>query len=289
MADDMASDETGTIPPEPKGRVLSIAGSDPSGGAGIQADIKTISALGGYASTAITALTVQNTLGVTGTHLVPADIVAGQIGAVLSDIGADAIKTGMLPTREIIETVAAALGDQVSRIPLVADPVMVASSGAVLIEDDAIEAMKKVLIPRAYVLTPNAPEAEKLTGMTVDDVDAQRAAGEKLMEMGATNVLVKGGHIEGSQIIDVLVTPKGVRLFTRPRIKTKNTHGSGCTLASAIAAYLAQGFPVDQSVEKAGDYLHEAIVRAPGFGAGHGPVNHGWPLAEMGLARLAGG
>lgn len=285
----MASDETDTTPPEPKGRVLIIAGSDPSGGAGIQADIKTVSALGGYASTAITALTVQNTKGVTDTHHVPRDIVAGQIEAVLSDIGADAIKTGMLPTREIIETVVDTLGDRVSRIPMVVDPVMVASSGAVLVEQDAIDAIKHLLVPRAFLLTPNAPEAEQLTGVKIEDVDAQRVAGEMLIEMGATNVLVKGGHVEGSQIVDCLVTPKGVRLFTRPRIRTKNTHGTGCTLASAIAAYLAQGFPVDQSVEKAGDYLHEAIQRAPGFGEGHGPVNHIWPLAESGLARLAGG
>ncbi|TGY90439.1 bifunctional hydroxymethylpyrimidine kinase/phosphomethylpyrimidine kinase [Marinicauda algicola] len=282
----MASDET--IPPEPRGRVLSIAGSDPSGGAGIQADLKTIAALGGYGATAITALTVQNTRGVTATHHVPADIIAGQIEAVLSDIGADAIKTGMLATSSVIETVADTLGDRVAKIPLVIDPVMVASSGAVLVEEDALQAMKSVLVPRAFMLTPNAPEAEKLTGIVVEDVDSQRAAGEALLEMGATHVLVKGGHIEGSQIIDLLVTPKGVRLFTRPRIRTRNTHGTGCTLASAIAAFLARGLPVDQSVEKAGDYLHEAIARAPGFGEGPGPVNHVWPLAEAGLARLGG-
>lgn len=282
----MASDDT--LVTEPKGRVLSIAGSDPSGGAGIQADLKTVAALGGYGMAAITALTVQNTRGVTDVHNVPAAIIAGQIEACLSDIGADAIKTGMLPTREVVETVAKTLGDRVEQIPLVADPVMVASSGAVLIEDDAIEAMKSVLVPRAFLLTPNAPEAGKLTGITVDDVDSQRAAGEALMEMGAINVLVKGGHVEGSQIIDLLVTPKGVRLFTRPRLKTRNTHGTGCTLASAIATYLAQGLPIEQSVEKAGDYLHEAIQRAPGFGDGPGPVNHVWPLTEAGLARLGG-
>ncbi|GGE46490.1 hydroxymethylpyrimidine/phosphomethylpyrimidine kinase [Marinicauda pacifica] len=285
MADDMASDEI--TPPEPKGRVLSIAGSDPSGGAGIQADIKAVSAFGGYAATAITALTVQNTQGVTDVHHVPEAIIAAQIEAVLSDIGADAIKTGMLATKSVIDTVVDTLGDRLAEIPLIVDPVMVTTSGDTLMDDDAIDTVRERLVPLAYLLTPNAPEAAKLTGLEVEDVDGQRAAGEALLKEGARAVLVKGGHIEGSQIIDVLVTRNGVRLFTRPRLKSQNTHGTGCTLASAIAALMAQGLPVEQSVEQACDYLHEAIARAPGFGVGHGPVNHIWPLAEANLAKLS--
>ncbi len=265
---------------QPKGRVLSIAGSDSSGGAGIQADIKAVTALGGYASTAITALTVQNTKGVSAVHPVPADIIAGQIEAVLTDIGTDAIKTGMLATAEVIETVIKALDDHGDPIiPLVVDPVMVATSGDRLIDDAAVEAVRDRLLPRATLITPNVPEAEALTGGKIEDMESQQAAAEMLLEMGARAALVKGGHMDGDIIIDVLATRNGVRLFTRPRIRTRQTHGTGCTLASAIAAFLAQGLPMDRAAEEAGDYLHEAIQRAPGFGEGAGPVNHGWPLA----------
>lgn len=265
---------------QPQGRVLLIAGSDSSGGAGIQADIKAVTALGGYAATAITAITVQNTKGVSAVHPVPVDIIAGQIEAVLSDIGADAIKTGMLASTEVIDTVIAALdahGDPIT--PLVVDPVMVATSGDRLIDEDAVATVRDRLLPRAALITPNAPEAEALTGGKIDDMESQQAAAEMLLEMGARAALVKGGHLEGDVIIDVLATRNGVRLFTRPRIRTRQTHGTGCTLASAIAALLAQGSPLDRAVEDAGDYLHEAIRRAPGFGEGSGPVNHGWPLA----------
>lgn len=264
----------------PKGRVLIIAGSDSSGGAGVQADIKTVTALGGYAATAITALTVQNTTSVSAVHPVPLDIIAGQIEAVLTDIGADAIKTGMLGTAEVIGAVIAALdahGDP--GVPLIVDPVMVAASGARLIDDGAVQALRDQLVPRAALLTPNAPEAEALTGIPVEDMDGQRAAAEALIERGAKAVLVKGGHLEGADVIDVLVTRNGVRLFTRPRIKTRHTHGTGCTLASACAALLAQGLSLDRAVEQAGDYLHEAIRHAPGFGKGNGPVGHGWTCA----------
>ncbi|MCP2669573.1 bifunctional hydroxymethylpyrimidine kinase/phosphomethylpyrimidine kinase [Maricaulaceae bacterium EIL42A08] len=265
---------------QPQGRVLSIAGSDSSGGAGIQADIKAVTALGGYAATAITAITVQNTKGVSAVHPVPTDIIAGQIEAVLTDVGADAIKTGMLATADVIETVIKALdehGDPI--IPLVVDPVMVATSGDRLIDEAAVEAVRDRLLPRATLITPNVPEAEALTGGTIEDMESQQAAAEMLLEMGARAALVKGGHMDGDIIIDVLATRNGVRLFTRPRIRTRQTHGTGCTLASAIAALLAQGLPMDRAAEEAGDYLHEAIQRAPGFGDGHGPVNHGWPLA----------
>lgn len=263
----------------PRGRVLSIAGSDSSGGAGVQADIKTVTALGGYAATAITAITVQTTQTVSAVHPVPLDIIAGQIEAVLGDIGADAIKTGMLGTAEVIETVIAALdahGDPA--IPLIVDPVMVAASGARLIDEAAVAVLRDQLVPRAALLTPNAPEAEALTGLTVGDVDGQRAAAEALMALGAKSVLVKGGHIKGGDVIDVLATRNGVRLFSRPRLKTRHTHGTGCTLASACAALLGQGLSVDRAVEQAGDYLYEAIQHAPGFGKGSGPVGHGWTV-----------
>ena len=264
--------------PEPKGRVLIIAGSDSSGGAGIQADIKAVTMMAGYAATAITALTVQSTKGVSAVHGVPHEIIAGQIEAVLTDIGADIIKTGMLASVEVIETVLSALDEHGPDIPLVVDPVMVATSGDRLIDEAAAEAMRDQLIPWAYLVTPNIPEAEALTGIKIEDIDAQREAGEALLKQGAGVALIKGGHLDGSQITDVLVTRNGMRMFSRPRIQTRHTHGTGCTLASAISALLAQGLPIDQSVEQAGDYLHEAIKQAPGFGKGSGPVNHGWIL-----------
>ncbi len=266
--------------PAPQGRVLIIAGSDSSGGAGIQADIKAVTAMGGYAATAITAITVQNTTGVSAVHGVPADIIAGQIEAVLSDIGADAIKTGMTANITVVDTILTALDKHADELtPLIVDPVMVATSGARLIDEDAVEAVRDRLIPRAALVTPNAPEAAALTGLDVEDLDGQQAAAEALLDKGARAALVKGGHLDGAVIVDVLATSNGVRLFTRPRIQTRHTHGTGCTLASAAAALIAQGLPLDKAVEKAGDYLHEAIKRAPGFGAGSGPVNHGWPLA----------
>lgn len=296
----MTTTET-DLPPEPQGRVLIIAGSDSSGGAGIQADIKAVTALGGYAATAITALTVQNTKGVTAVHGAPLEIISGQIAAVLDDIGADAIKTGMLATAEVIDTVAAALDEAGAElIPLIVDPVMVASSGARLIEDSALDALKAKLIRRATLITPNIPEAEALMDIKIEDVDGQREAGEALLKLGARAALIKGGHLDGAQVIDVLVTRNGMRIFSRPRIRTRHTHGTGCTLASGIAALIAQGAPLEKAVEGAGDYLHEAIRRAPGFGSGAGPVHHGWtldvepvpqapsgPLAA-GLAGLAG-
>ena len=263
----------------PKGRVLIIAGSDSSGGAGVQADIKTVTALGGYASTAITAVTVQNTKGVSGVHPIPDDVIVAQMGAVLSDIGADAIKTGMLGSVSTIEALIKALdeGGTVG-LPLIVDPVMVASSGDSLVSEDTAEAIRTLLLPRASLITPNAPEAAVLAGGTIEDMDDQRAAADELLEMGAKAVLIKGGHLEGSQIIDLLATRNGVRLFTRPRIHTRHTHGTGCTLASAIAALMAQGQGLDRAVEMAGDYLYEAIRRAPKFGEGHGPVQHGWTV-----------
>jgi len=263
---------------EPAGRVLVIAGSDSGGGAGIQADIKAVSAMGGYAATAITAITVQNTLGVSAIHPVPNAIVEGQIRAVLDDIGADVVKTGMLATVEIVDIVAAALEAAGPALPLVLDPVMVATSGDRLVDDGTEAAIRERLLPLAALITPNAAEAARLTGKPVDDVQGQLAAAEALVAMGAKAALVKGGDLDGDAVTDVLVSTRGMELMERPRIRTKHTHGTGCTLASAIASCMAQGEPLPDAVRKAGDYLHEAIRRAPGFGSGHGPVDHMWVM-----------
>ena len=261
----------------PKGRVLVIAGSDSGGGAGIQADIKTITALGGYAATAITAVTVQNTLGVTGVHPIPLAIIAAQARAVLDDIGADAIKTGMLGDASVVETVAAAI-DHAGQVPAVVDPVMIAKGGAPLLAEAAIGAVKSLMIPRAALLTPNAPEAAALTGLTVETTDDLRRAGEALLALGAKAVLMKGGHVAGERVVDVLMTSEGETTFEGERIATRHTHGTGCTLASACAAGLAQGLPLEQAVARAWNYVHEAMLRAPGLGRGHGPLDHGWTL-----------
>ncbi|MDZ4112187.1 MAG: bifunctional hydroxymethylpyrimidine kinase/phosphomethylpyrimidine kinase [Brevundimonas sp.] len=259
-----------------RGRVLIIAGSDSGGGAGIQADIKTVTVTGGYAATAITAITVQNTLGVQEVYPLPLDLIEAQARAVLDDIGADAIKTGMLGSAAVVERVAAILDS--SAAPAVVDPVMVATGGAALLADDAVAAVRSLMIPRAALLTPNAPEAEALTGLAVADLDGQRRAGEALLAMGAGAVLMKGGHVPGQTVIDLLLTPSGETLLEGERFDTRNTHGTGCTLASACAAGLARGLPVEAAVAEAWAYVAEAIRRAPGLGRGHGPLDHGWPL-----------
>lgn len=261
-----------------KGRVLIIAGSDSGGGAGIQADIKTVTALGGYAMTAITAITVQNTQGVFGVHGVPTNIVADQIRVVMEDIGADALKIGMLGDAATVEAVADAIEKHAPNVPLVLDPVMIAKGGASLLQESAIDALKRRLIPRATLVTPNAPEAERLTGLRVRSEEDQERAGEALLGLGARAALVKGGHIEGDMIRDVLITAEETFIFEGYRIETKATHGTGCTLASAIAVSIAQGISLEYSVERARQYLREAILQAPGFGHGHGPLDHGWPL-----------
>lgn len=263
---------------KPPGRVLIIAGSDSGGGAGIQADIKTVSALGGYAMTAVTAITVQNTLGVSAVHAVPTDIVQGQIAAVMGDLGADAWKLGMMGSAAHVRTVVEAWYAVGDGVPVVLDPVMIAKGGASLLDGDAIEVIRNELMPIALIVTPNAPEAEALTGVEVKDLDGQISAAEILVEqLGAYTALVKGGHIAGDTIRDVLLTREGFRVFESPRIETRATHGTGCTLASAIAAYAAQGVEVEASVERARAYLMQAIRHAPGFGQGHQPLGHNWP------------
>jgi hydroxymethylpyrimidine/phosphomethylpyrimidine kinase len=261
---------------EARGRVLILAGSDSGGGAGIQADIKTVTALGGYAATAVTAITVQNTLGVTAVHPIPPEIVLAQARAVLDDIGADALKTGMLGSIALVEVVAQALDS--ANAPAVVDPVMIAKGGASLLEAAALSAVKTLMIPRAALLTPNAPEAAALTGLACETTDDLRRAGDALLRMGAGACLMKGGHIAGERVVDLLVTLDGECAFEGPRLDTRNTHGTGCTLASACATGLAQGMSLTDSVARAWAYVHEAMLRAPGFGAGHGPLDHAWPL-----------
>jgi hydroxymethylpyrimidine/phosphomethylpyrimidine kinase len=261
-----------------RGRVLIIAGSDSGGGAGIQADIKAITMLDAYAATAITALTAQNTEGVYGVFPVPSDFIRRQIEVVLDDIGADAIKTGMLHDLSVIETVAAVLDERAAGVPRVVDPVMVAKGGARLIEPDAIDGLKRLLIAHADVLTPNLPEAEILCGATINTVAEMRAAGEGLLTLGCRVVLVKGGHLPTATVTDVLVTAHGVRVWESPRLDTRHTHGTGCTLASAIAAGLAQRMNVEDAVDRARAYVQRAIAGAPGLGRGHGPLDHAHPL-----------
>lgn len=255
-----------------QGRVLIVAGSDSGGGAGIQADIKAVTMLGGFAMTAVTAVTVQNTLGVSAIHDIPVEIIRGQMKAVLDDLGVDVIKTGMLSQAGVIEAVADELGAR-DPIPLIVDPVMIAKGGAALLQDDAVDAMKQILIPMAFLVTPNIPEAERLTGRIIRDIEDQKAAADALLGLGCEAVLLKGGHMEGEMIFDVLATGDSIEVMMSPRIDTRHTHGTGCTLASAIAALISQGVPLRDAVEMARDYVHEAILTAPGFGAGHGPLN----------------
>jgi hydroxymethylpyrimidine/phosphomethylpyrimidine kinase len=256
------------------GRVLIVAGSDSGGGAGIQADIKTVTALGGYAETAVTALTAQNTLEVTGIHPVPPAFIAEQIAVVMADLGADCVKTGMLHDAAVIDAVADALETHAAGLPLVVDPVMVAQSGARLLDRDAIMTMTRRLPPLATLITPNLPEAEALAGHGIHTADDLKRAAESLMTLGSKAVLVKGGHLPGPTVIDVLVDDGEVEVFEEPRVGTVHTHGTGCTLASAIATGLAQGLDLRSAVVRGRAYLYEAIRTAPGLGKGHGPVNH---------------
>ena len=263
-------------------RVLSIAGSDSGGGAGIQADLKTFAALGCYGMTAITALTAQNTLGVSGIHGVPPEMLKAQLSAVLDDIGVDAVKIGMLHAPDIVRTVARALRHyEVKQVVL--DPVMVATSGDRLIAPDTVQVLVDELFPLATVVTPNLDEAALLLGRPIAHADELDAAARDLLALGAKAVLLKGGHLPGDEVADLLVSGDGpAQRLASPRIASRNTHGTGCTLSSAIAAYLALGNPLDQAVAKARSYILQAIAMGANVytGAGHGPLNHGHaPLA----------
>jgi hydroxymethylpyrimidine/phosphomethylpyrimidine kinase len=254
---------------------LTIAGSDSGAGAGIQADLKTFAAHGVFASTAITAVTAQNTLGVTTWEALPADLVTAQIEAVASDIGAEAVKVGMLANAAIVEAVNAAIAD-LDLPHVVLDPVMIAKSGDRLLEEDAIEAMRAELLRRVHVVTPNIAEAEVLSGARIRTVDDMTRAARRILELGPRVVLVKGGHLDGPESIDVACTRQERFEIRRPRIVTTSTHGTGCTLSSAIAANLALGLGEREALERARDYLDGAIRNAPGLGRGHGPLNHFW-------------
>ncbi|MES1187639.1 MAG: bifunctional hydroxymethylpyrimidine kinase/phosphomethylpyrimidine kinase [Myxococcales bacterium] len=262
-----------------KPRILVVAGSDSGGGAGIQADIKTITMLGGFAMTAVTALTAQNTLGVDEVLEIDPRFVAQQMKSVLSDLGADAIKTGMLGSARVVEAVADVCESLAFGVPLIVDPVMVAKGGARLLDKGAHDALVLRLLPLASLLTPNVPEAEVLTGMTIKTPrDLERAA-DALLALGPSAVLMKGGHLEGDTVVDVLRTADGAdHRFEGPRIISRSTHGTGCTLASAIAAGVAEGLTLQGAVARARDYVVEAIRRAPGLGKGHGPLEFAHPL-----------
>ena len=263
--------------PRPQGRVLTVAGSDSGGGAGIQADLKTITLLGSYGMSAITALTAQNTRGVSAIHPVPAEFVGAQIEAVLSDIGADIIKTGMLLNAGIISVVAAAIKQHA--LLAIVDPVMIAKGGAALLQDAALVALRTELIPQAYLLTPNLPEAEALTGLTISNEAEMAAAARALQGLGAANVLLKGGHLDDEEAVDLLLCGDTLHRFAVPRFSTNHTHGTGCTLAAAIATFLAQGWPLPAAVGRAKTFLTAAIASALPLGSGHGPVNH-WQGAK---------
>jgi hydroxymethylpyrimidine/phosphomethylpyrimidine kinase len=253
--------------------VLSIAGSDSGGGAGIQADLKTFHAFGVFGTTAITAVTVQNTRGVTGVHAVPVETVRAQIAAVAADLPPAACKTGMLATAELVRAVAAAIREH-SLPGYVLDPVMVATSGDRLLDADAERTVVEELLPLAALATPNLDEAALLAGFPVEDPAAMRRAAAVLVERGARAALLKGGHLRGDELVDVLFDGREWHEWRRPKLHTTSTHGTGCTLSSAVAAGLAHGRPLRRAVEDALDYVQRAIREAPGLGSGHGPLNH---------------
>ena len=258
----------------PPARLLAIAGSDPSGGAGLQADLKTCAAFGVYGMTAVTAITVQNTLGVSHVEVLSADLVVAQIRAVLEDMGTDVIKIGMLGRAETVEAVADVLDELAPETPIVLDPVMLATSGGRLLEEKAVNTLKQHLLPMADLITPNVDEAEILTGIRPEDTEGLKAAGDKLLEMGAGAALMKGGHVDGAMITDVLVSPQGQNIMISPRLHSRHTHGTGCTLATAVACGLALGLEMEAAVHQAREYVYEAIKNAPNLGAGHGPLGH---------------
>jgi hydroxymethylpyrimidine/phosphomethylpyrimidine kinase len=264
-------------------RVLSIAGSDSGGGAGIQADIKAITALGGYAMTAITALTAQNTLGVQGIYPVDPDFLRLQIRSVLNDLGTDAFKTGMVGGPAEIRVVAqeiTAYRQQNVQTLFVLDPVMVAKGGAALLAKDAISTLKAYLFPLATVLTPNLPEAERLTGRSVETIQDMRVAARHLREETGAAVLLKGGHLSGDDLVDILLDDTGFTEFADKRIPTRHTHGTGCTLASALATLLAQNHAMADAISLSRQYVRNAILTAPGLGHGAGPLWHAHPFRK---------
>lgn len=266
------------------GRVLIVAGSDSGGGAGIQADIKAVTALGGYAMTAITALTAQDTRGVHGIFPVDLAFIGQQMEVVLDDLGADCIKTGMLHSAAVVDLVVETLAREAPGVPLVADTVMVAKGGAALLQPEAVEAVRTTLVPAAAVITPNLPEAAALLDRPVETEAQMEKAAVDLLALGPRAVLLKGGHLAGDRLVDLLATEQGeMHRFEGPRLDTPNTHGTGCTLASALACGLAQGLSLTDATARARDYVRIAIETAPGFGSGHGPLNHAHTVRPFGL------
>ena len=256
-------------------RLLAIAGSDSSGGAGIQADIKTATAFGAYAMTAVTAVTAQDTTGIGDIQMIPASLVREQIERCLGDIGADAIKIGMLCSVEIVEAVAAVLSTRAASIPTIVDPVMQATTGTALADDGTIDALRAMLFSGAALVTPNLPEAERLCGFSPQTSNDLLRAGTALLAMGPKAVLLKGGHGGSETITDLLFTPNSEpRAYIAKRVDTIHTHGTGCTLSTAIACGLGEGMPLGDAVQRAHDFVQRAIRTAPGFGAGGGPINH---------------
>jgi hydroxymethylpyrimidine/phosphomethylpyrimidine kinase len=254
---------------------LTIAGSDSGGGAGIQADLKTFAAHGVYGTSAITAVTAQNTIGVTGIVALPPAIITAQIEAVAGDIGADAVKTGMLANAAIVQAVAAAIDSL--RLPfVVVDPVMIAKSGDRLLDDDAVEAMKSDLVGRAFVITPNIPEAEVLAGMTIASPADAREAARRIRALGPGAVIVKGGHLGGTEVVDLVYDGREFLELRGPRIESRHTHGTGCTFSAAIAANLSLGRSLREAAERAKQYVSHAILHGPAIGHGHGPLDHFW-------------
>lgn len=252
---------------------LTIAGSDSGGGAGIQADLKTFHAFGVFGTSAITAITVQNTRGVSAVHPVPVATVRAQIDALAGDLPADACKTGMLATAELVRAVSEALREH-GPGQYVLDPVMVATSGHRLLDADAERSVAELLVPLAALVTPNLDEAAILIGEPVEDEAAMERAARRLVEMGARAALLKGGHLRGDELVDVLWDGREMHRWRRPRLETRNTHGTGCTLSAAVTAGLAAGRPLPTAVAEALDYVNRAMLTAPGLGAGHGPLNH---------------
>ena len=254
-------------------KALTIAGSDSSGGAGIQADLKTFAAHGVYGLSAITAVTAQNTIGVTAVQSLSSDLVTAQIEAVVSDLGTDAAKTGMLANASIVEAVAAAV--EALQIPmLVVDPVMIAKSGDSLLDEEALGAMKAELLRKAFLVTPNIPEAETLSGMTIASNEQRREAARRIVRLGAGAVVIKGGHFPSPEIIDLLYDGHRFIEFRAERVEGTSTHGTGCTFAAAIAAHLALGHRLEDAIPQVQVYIADGIRHAPGFGRGHGPMDH---------------
>ena len=252
---------------------MTIAGSDPGGGAGIQADLKTFHQFKVFGTSAITALTAQNTVGVFGVHAVPVDFVRAELDALATDLPPAAMKSGMLATQDLVHAVAAWVTGRAG-VPYVLDPVMVSTSGHRLLDADAEAAVRAALVPLATIVTPNLDEAELLVGHPVRDVAAMERAGAELLALGAKAALIKGGHLAGATLVDLLVTPSAAVRFERPRVATTSTHGTGCTLSAAITAGLAHGRPLERAVAEALDFVARAIAAAPGLGSGHGPLNH---------------